>query len=612
MFSNRHFVAIKNIVILFVLFVTAEAIVSSCAQIAAPVGGEKDTIAPVLLRSIPDTFATNFKEQRIMLEFDEFFNMKNTQQKLIISPPLENKPKVMIRGKKAFIDLNNQLADSTTYTLNFGDIIQDVNENNPIPDFQFVFATGENIDSLQISGKIRNAFDLKPVENIFVMAYNSPNDSLPLQKRPNFFDKTDENGVFSIKNIKPGKYRIFALNDMNNNYLFDLPNEDIAFIDSLYQPKAIASFLIDTLKIKKDTLEIDSIVQRQKIDYLPDSVYLFLFNEQKKVQNLTNSAREDSLSFVLRFNKTLDNLPKINTLNFSPPEKWFHLSKNQSTDTLTYWILDSAFYKLDTMKLSIAYEKLDSTQKRYTNIDTIALSYRPRTAKAKKERRKTPRKKNKDEEKNVEKKFNNFALTSNVQNKGNLELNNSLSIFSPVPIKKFEPTKIHFLKVLNDSVLEPQEFNFKQDTLNEFRFYIHTQILPKTKYQLKIDSTALTDLYARQNQALSLEFDTKSEDEYGTLQFNFSGIETNMIIQMLNDEKVLREYFIEPQETNIEIKYINPGKYTFKAIVDSNKNKKWDTGNYLENRQAEKVIFFDEKITVKANFESITPWHFKP
>ena len=182
---------------------------SSCAVQVAPTGGDKDTKPPEMTGSEPKMFQTNFSGHEVVLDFNEYVQVKDASNSLIVSPLLKQQPIVKIRSKSVIVSFEGDtLLPNTTYTMNFGSALVDVNEGNAKEDFQFVFSTGDHIDSLQITGKVINAKDLKADGGFIVMLYHENTDSLPFLSRPDYFCKTAKDGSFRVRNISPGRYKI--------------------------------------------------------------------------------------------------------------------------------------------------------------------------------------------------------------------------------------------------------------------------------------------------------------------------------------------------------------------------------------------------------------------
>lgn len=228
---------------------------------------------PKVKSETPLNESINLVEKNIIVEFDEFIELSNLSSQLIISPLMEEAPDVYVKGKKLVIKIKSELKTNTTYSLNFGDAIRDITEGNIYPNYKYVFSTGNNIDSLKYSGTILNANDLTPKEGVFVMLYDEFEDTIPLTKKPQYIAKTDKEGNYEITNIKEGQYKFFALQDINSNYLFDLPNEEISFNSKLVQ--------------------IDSSITGEKN-------YLFL--EESEIQYVTKSNYNEYGKLEIEFN----------------------------------------------------------------------------------------------------------------------------------------------------------------------------------------------------------------------------------------------------------------------------------------------------------------------
>lgn len=210
----------------------------SCASTGNPSGGPKDKTPPKILdENSTSNFQTNFTKQQIELNFDEFINLKNPQQQVVISPPLIYPLQFDHRGKRIRIKFHEKevLKKDVTYSISFGESIEDYRESNKLQNYKFVFGTGDILDSLSFSGSVLNAYSREPVQDILVMLYDTLyRDSIPYQDRPYYFAKTDEDGNFTIENMKSDTFRIFALGDANLNYIYDQDSELIGFTDSLY------------------------------------------------------------------------------------------------------------------------------------------------------------------------------------------------------------------------------------------------------------------------------------------------------------------------------------------------------------------------------------------
>ena len=310
---NKSNISIKKQFIFVGIFIAMLAIITSCANIGMPTGGPKDVAPPKVLKSIPKNYSTQFKGKEIEITFDEFVKFRDLNSQLLISPPLKNTPDIKIKGKNIVIKINDTLRENTTYTMFFGDAIVDLNEENILASYEFVFSTGTVLDSLTMTGRVLNAFTQKPEKDIYVMLYDKYDDSVPIKEKPYYLAKTKEDGEFVMNNLRDMSYKVFALKDANNNLKFDQPNEKIAFIDSLVTAR-MKPVLLKKDSLHKDTLKLDSLnraIVHDKNLYIKD---LNLFEEVDSVQRVTKAdyLHKGQLIFTFRFPvKDLEIIPQF-------------------------------------------------------------------------------------------------------------------------------------------------------------------------------------------------------------------------------------------------------------------------------------------------------------
>ena len=307
----------------------------SCAQITAPTGGEKDVIAPKLNqeKTFPKNYSTNFEGNKITLTFDEYFVLKNPQSNVFFSPILEENPEFLVKGKTLIIDIKNKLKENTTYTINFGDAVSDYTAGNKIPDFKYVFSTGNYIDSMQFNGSIKDAFTQKTEEDILVLLYDSFDDSVVTNTIPTYFAKTDKEGNYSFSYVKEGKYKIFALKDENRNYKYDLPNEKTGFLDNLIELK-------DTQKIAPVDFNV--------------------FEKKYKKQQISSKKYTFPGKLTLIFEK---HTKSVEVKNLDGTEfKYDKREISKNGDTLVFWKTDE---KLDKTNLIVKTDGFTDTIKIY-------------------------------------------------------------------------------------------------------------------------------------------------------------------------------------------------------------------------------------------------------
>lgn len=300
-----------------------------CAQVKAPTGGPKDEDPPRDSLSFPSNFSTNFQTKHVTVRFTEYIKLNNINQKLLVSPIMPEDPDISVKGKKLNITLPDSLAPNTTYTINFSDAIEDITEGNAMENYSYVFSTGSVLDSLSITGMVVNAETPQPEEGVFVMLYQETNDSVPIKQKPFYLAKTDKTGKFRLKHLAAGIYKCFALRDNNSNYLFDLPNEEIAFVDTL--------------------VELTSNIS---------SMELRLFKEDHTKQYLIshNASQYGRLQFV--YNKRVSDF-KVNPLNASFKKDWYIEETSDGGDTINLWL--SGLQGIDTLLLTACDDTICDT-----------------------------------------------------------------------------------------------------------------------------------------------------------------------------------------------------------------------------------------------------------
>ncbi|MCD4745231.1 MAG: Ig-like domain-containing protein [Bacteroidales bacterium] len=563
-----------NIISCFAIII----IVSRCANPVPPSGGPRDTTPPLVLKCIPSNYSINFNEDKISIFFDEFFRLDDINNQIIISPPIDNLPDFKIKSKSLIIKFNEELKKNTTYNIFFGNAIVDVNENNPLSGFQYIFSTGNSLDSLSVIGNVLNAFTLNPEEGICVMLYTDcsdtiPFDSLPLMVKPLYISKTDNNGEFYLNNLKTDEYKLFALRDANSNYIYDLPNEEIAFIDSLIFPEYQKIVLQDS--IKSDSLKNDTLITND----LPITFYnLYLFEEIDSTQRLVKAelSKKAQLSFIFKFPTKYIS---IKPLKHKFGHDWKIEEINNTKDTIIYWLKN---VEQDSLILEVSDNGIV--------LDTVELAL---VKKIKGE--KSIKKEKKPEKLNIKTKI-----------KGNqLDYYKNLEIEFSYPIVDYDFSDILLIK--EQDTIRPV-LSFK-DSIKR-NLFINYEWEQNFNYTIFIKDSIFKDILNQSNDTTIINFKTRSFTDYGffVLNIKLEDINGHYIIQLLDEEEqVLDEKIITDNEI-IKYEYLNPGNYKLKAILDVNNNLKWDTGDYLKKTEPEKVFYFPGIINIRANWDVEEDW----
>ncbi len=588
-------------------FFVLAVILGGCANMAqGPTGGKKDTQAPVLMKSVPSQNARNVKEKRIEIDFNEYIQVNNPSQNLVVSPPQKSAPIAKAVGKKMVVQLKDSLLPNTTYTLDFRNCIGDYTENNLVKDFCHAFSTGETLDTLVISGTVLNAQDLLPLENICVGVYSSDVDSLFTTTRFERIGKTDANGRFSIKGVAGKRYKIYALEDLNSNYFYDQVGEGVAFQEmELPIPTVNITYRYDTTY--KDSTTIDTIITKKEMKYAPDSFMLRFFHKEIKLQEFNKIERSDRKHFTLFFKKAENSVPEITPVDFTPAGKWYMAEPNKTTDTIVYWITDSAVYNRDSLTIATNYLITDSAENFVPHADTLIAGLTPRYLKEEAEKAKEESAQIKKYERRGKVKPRSNVISMMNQN-GSIEIADSLIIWWKYPLLTVKEENVH-LYYMKDSTKVPVKLNVKQ-TKNQRSFFVDAEIIQGEKYTLLVDSAAVFDYYGNHNNKDSITFRRKMEDEYGQIKLNLSQQEGMSIVQILNSTGgVVMEK--KTDKSMVEFVNVTPGTYYVKLIEDRNNNGKWDTGVYAERKQPENVYYFTKSIKLRAGWSVEEDWDVK-
>lgn len=578
--------------IFFSLFIVLLLIglISSCANVASPNGGPYDEAPPKFLGSTPTLHETNFKGKKIEILFDELIQLEKPSENVIITPPQKILPVIRTAGKKILVEIQDSIIDNMTYTIDFTSSIVDNNEKNVLENFSFSFSTGEVVDSLQVSGILLDASNLEPMPGIMVGLHRDLADSA-FTTTPFFrTSKTNDRGRFTIRNIAPGTYRLYALNDVNRDYLFDQPGEEIAFYDSIIVPTFEPAIRQDT--IWKDSITVDTIHVVEYNRFLPDDILLRLFKEDFQRQYMLRPERTQANLFSLKFNSPLDTLPKLTLLNAPASTDWYYMQLLDGKTTISYWITDSTVWKNDTLQVKVDYLKSDSLNMLSPQTDTVRLIQRRQPAPKRKSRR------DKDEPEPIEFLRVDATVSSDVFD--------TISIVFSEPLLNISKEMI-FLDQKQDTLWVPVDFTFRQDSLNTLKYYIERKWMYNESYRLIVDSAQIFSIYDKWNDLLETTFQFNAEDKYGHLYINIEGVSEPAFVEMLDaNDKPVRKAIVK--DKGALFMNLKPGQYYARLVIDSNENGIWDTGNYAEKRQPENVFYSKNVYVINANWRIEEDW----
>lgn len=567
---------------------------SRCANQGYPEGGPTDETPPRMISSTPPLNATNFDGDEIRIEFNELIVLKEAFQKVMVSPPLNTPPVIRGMGNQITVSFEEELQPATTYTIDFADAVTDNNEGNVLEGFSFSFSTGETQDSLEISGHVFDAYTHAPVDGVIVMAHTNHADSAFTNMVPPRVAKTNEKGEFTIRNLADGQYRIYALEDMNRDYKFDQPGERIAWHDELVEPSFEYRERIDSLFT--DSVTLDTVLITDELVYIPDSLKLFLFQADFKEQYLDSRDRKERHRLDFFFNRELEKPLEVNIVNAEPEkEDWFVYEHSQNHDTVMVWMNDSSLISRDSLTVELVYPVRDSLKNLEEKRDTLNMFHR--------EREERNRKKRGDDEEEGPK-----VEPLRVRSPGNtMEIGSSAYFNFPAPLAEVYLDSLS-LSIEVDTVFQPVTFDLRQDSISIRRFALLHDWQPGASYQFQVDSAAFRDIYGRVNNPIEGNITIKPEDSYGILYVDASGMGNNALLQVLNNQEAIVRKGVLPKNGKLAFRYLKPGKYYLRILEDENQNGKWDTGNFSESQQPERLLYYPDVIEIRANWDQVVPW----
>ena len=595
----------------YLFFLLAIIGLYACASTGSPDGGPYDETPPKFVRANPKPNATNNTRKKISIEFDEYIKLDKPSEKVIIPPPQNEAPEVRASGHSVVVEFFDSLKANTTYTVDFGDAIVDNNEENPLGNFAYAFSTGESIDTMEVSGTVLNAADLEPIKGIQVGLHKNLNDTAFTKLPFDRISRTDSRGHFTIRGVAPGTYRIYALMDGNQNYLFDSKTETVAYLDSLVIPSMTGAVRYDTIWNEVDTLAYDTIYTTNYTRFLPDDLILRAFKEENPMQYLVKSEREQLNRFSLYFSAKSDTLPTIRGLDFDEKDA-FIVENNLRNDTIHYWIKDTTLCERDTLTFQMDYLATDTLGKLVPKTDTLRMVNKigkeRRMVLAKEAQEKEEKERKKRERKGDTVRVQPKFLTMTVDAPSSLDLNRNIILKFEEPVAHIDTSAIH-MAVKVDSLWEDIPFIFMADTLMPRQYQILANWQPGQEYQLRIDSLAIQGLYGLSTNKVENTLKVKTLADYGTLYLNITGAGPHAFVQLLDsNDGIVRQQPVSERKT-CDFYFLQPStKYYIRLINDENDNGVWDTGNYEEKRQPEEVFYFPKVWEMKANFEFEENW----
>ena len=560
-----------------------------CASIVTPTGGPKDEMPPVVVETTPENRSVNFNSKRIDITFDEYLTLENAKQKVIFSPLLDEKADIKLKDKTVVIKFNETLRTNTTYTINFSDAIKDLHEGNVFQDYVYSFSTGDVLDTLSVAGRLLSADEKKPIDDAFVTLYYGDSeglDTLPLTRKPDFVGKVDKEGYFNISGLADRKYFVFAIKDVNSNYYYDLPNEQVAFLDTLVSPvpyRPLPKHQADsTLQQNSDSLQQISAFSDSIVSVIVDTVSgktfnlnarnltLYMFTEKDTTQTLLEKklVEEGLLRFAFRqpAEKVLIETPEI------LPDS-FNIVKVHSADfdTINWYFTPKV---KDSLWVHIKYDTLINDSTHYN------LVFKEKKGG----------------------KAENLKISDNLVS-NSIMPETDLTLTFGEPVLGFQlPDSVLFIAD-KDTLNEKPEFE-KADEFG-FRYKLKNTLEADKEYSIAIPDSVFFSIRQRTNAALNLKFHLAKENEYGNIFITVvpPANVPQVIVQLLNDKNKVIDKQIITEKQEVEFWYLAPGKYKLRAILDADANGKWSTGNFHRHFLPETIFDYKDELDLKAGWD---------
>ena len=559
---------------------------SGCANTASPPsGGPKDTIPPVLVKTVPFPGTTNMPvhKTQIKFTFDEYVVVKDANN-IFLSPPLEKKPKYRISGKSIIVTFESDLDTNTTYTLDITGAIADNNEGNMYEGFTYVFSTGDHIDSMCVTGTVQDCNSLVPIKNATVLLYKDHADSAVLKHRPDAAAKTDDWGFFSLRNIKDTVYRVYAIRDANNNNIYDPDQESVAFLDSVFRP--VTMFNDSIYEFKKFDMKDTALCMAR----FPQ-IELNLFRETPSKQFIVKKERVGPRTAYLTF---MAPHARIHDLRIKglPREKLIR-QFNLQQDSLELWVNDQRKMP-DTLQLVVKYDKTDTNGVLKPQEELVKLTYSKelRAELMKKERNYRDRK----HEDTI------AVMTTQADPTRVEQYGFEIEFKYPLIRDSWDSLKLTAINPRQQESAGKYDVIRDSTNLRMFRVMPRERFQPGYDYILKIPHRGFRDVNGYYNDSTQLKVTLPNDEKLSSVTLELSGVHNRYIVDLLGEkrDKVIRSFIVD-SDGPLVFPYLKQGQYCIRITEDKNRNALVDTGELLARRQPEKVLFFkpDGEVLIK-------------
>lgn len=603
--SPRIFLSLRSL-----LWTSLALSLAACASIGNPSGGPRDEDPPRFVRSNPAPFSVDFNGDELLLYFDEIVNVKDAFSKVIMSPPTAQNPRVSSLGRRVSVKFQDTLKRNTTYTIDFSNSIEDNNEGNPLDNFSFTFSTGPDVDSLGVSGMVLGAEDLEPMQRKLVGLHSNLSDFAVRKIRFDYVARTDDRGRFNFQGLRPGNYRVYAIDDADGDMKYSSPEELFAFSDFTVSPSLKEITVSDTIRDLK-TGYVDTVVSRRRFLRLPNDIVLRPFMSRFKQQYLAKYERIDTTRLNFIFNSPSDHPATYSIVGASHLKNWAVEERSPGNDTVTLWIKPMSLVRADTLNVAVAFMVADSMQRMVPRLDTLRMTFDRKkfervSAQALKEAEKKFRQEHKGD--SMQYKAPEPMLEVNVKGSATQDVDMPLIFETSTPLSKMERNGIR-LEEMIDSVWRPVAVDvLMPDSLQPRKFELRPEWKYATNYKLTIDSLSMEGIYGTHNKQLSHEFKTRDESDYSSLLLHIVGLAPGeaAFVQVLQQDKPVKTATVV--DNTVEFPYLQPGKYNLRLYEDFNGNGVYDPGDFDKGIGPDLVYYYPKKINLKKNWSKEETW----
>ena len=559
----------------------------SCANTSTPPeGGPKDTIPPVIVEVLPADMSINhprdIRHSQVSFEFNEYVALNNPSSYIFLSPPQTKPPTAKIKGKKVVVSFAEPLDSSRTYSLSLGEAVKDNNEGNPFPPYTISFSTGGHIDSLFVSGNIMEASSMLPMPNVTVLFHTDPSDSAIFKVLPKAAAKSDAWGYFTVRNLQADTvYRVFAIEDLNNNNLYDPDQERVAFLDTLVLPSSIMRDSLPEL-MQISMLDTAACLAR------PAQLSLSMFKELSQRQILRAKERVSRRQMYLKFAAPY---PQIDSLIIDgiPDEKLIK-EYNFYRDSIVIWINEQGGVH-DTLQMRLSYMKTDDSLNILVPVTDTIKMIRPKGKMVENKRGEMV------EEVDTVAAYKVDATPENIDQNGII-----ITFESPMITTPFD--SVTFTVKNTREQVSDAPFTVEQDTADIKKFVIRPQekLMPGFEYTLRIPDSLFMDIDGIYCDSLRKTFSLPQDEKLSSLTIEASNVHEKYLVELVDEKrtKVYRSYSIDSASVLL-FPYLKAGKYSIRITEDKNGNGQVDTGSLLDRKQPEKVMMYRANNSLGSN-----------